>query len=107
MIRVTNQNQKRPGKGTYRLVKAFIRALEQVEGILLRIDTVTSGEVHEVKSLLYAVIEQLGTQSDRLVTVRQMLRELFVLVSECAGLKEHERRAGLMIVADLRSRLNR
>lgn len=64
-------------------------------------------EMHKVKSVLYAAIETLGIQSERLVTIQRMLREIFTIVALQGDSRSHEKAVGLQILRELEDRLSR
>ena len=73
---------------------------------LLQEDSVADDyeRIHDVKSILYATIEQAGMESERLVSAQGLLRELLALVALRADPIRHERQEALNILEELKSR---
>lgn len=86
-------------------IRVLKSALERARGLLdQKSDDIDYDEIHSVKSILYAAIEQVGMKADRLFSAQRMLRELFVIVTTRADLREHERAIGMQIIDELRER---
>ena len=61
-------------------------------------------ELHKIKSLLYAAVEQLGTKAEHLFSLQRMLRELFSIVNSACDLREYEKKVGFQILDELEQR---
>jgi len=79
----------------------FVRVLKDSRLLLMERTSVTYDQIHAVKSLLYAALEQTKTQTDRLAEVHALLRELFTLVMMSCELNDHERRKAFTILQEL------
>lgn len=61
-------------------------------------------QIHSVKSILYAAIEQMGMRGERIFTVQRMLRELLSIVASQYQSPGHDRDIGLQILTELKNR---
>jgi len=83
-------------------IDTVYKALEKTERLLSQNpERVHSDEIHSVKSVLYAAIEQVRMRVERLSTLQRMLRELFVIASADIELKSYEREAGKQIIDEI------
>jgi len=63
-------------------VDVFDKALVGVSSLLdQETENLNYDDVHTAKSVLYAAIERLGTQAERIIYSQRLLRELFSIVS--------------------------
>jgi hypothetical protein len=97
---------------TENVANGYRRCLAKVvdkAGRLLREEGVgyNYDQVHAVKSLLYATIEQAGMETDRMISAQELLRELLTLVALQADPVPRERQEALRILEELRSRSRR
>ncbi|MFH0986362.1 MAG: hypothetical protein V1882_12680 [Candidatus Omnitrophota bacterium] len=60
------------------------------------------GNVHAVKSILYAAIEQAGMETDRMISAQELLRELLMLVALQADPVCQERQEALTVLEKLK-----
>lgn len=82
------------------------RLIDQTRQLLLREnELIDHDEVHAVKSLLYAVLERLGTHTERIQETQKMLRELFSIIALSKDIREEERQNGLQILDSLHQTL--
>jgi hypothetical protein len=61
-----------------------------------------SEKMHAVKSVLYAAIERAGMETERLLSARELLRELLALVALQADPIPGERREAMRIIEELK-----
>jgi hypothetical protein len=59
-------------------------------------------KIHAVKSILYATIEQAGMETDRLISARELLRELLALVALQADPLRRERQEAFNVLEKLK-----
>ena len=85
-------------------VSALKKAIERSRALLEQVDNVDYDQVHALKSILYAAIEQAGTRVERLSNMQRMLRELFAIVNVRADMRLYEKEVGLQIVEELTTR---
>ena len=87
------------------LLRSPKRALQEAKALLERDSSeISPAEIHRLKSVLYAAIEETGTKAERLAGLQRMLRELFSLVFTIADIHDHERQVGLQIISELAER---
>jgi hypothetical protein len=82
------------------------KALMKTRGLLaMKTDCVSDKAVHEVKSILYAAIEESRREVEYMSHLNRSLRELFSLVSMSMAGRPHEKQLGLEIIDDLLKKL--
>ncbi len=84
--------------------RCLTKAIDRTQALLVRESGVPgSGEIHDVKSILYATIERAGMESERLLSAQELLRELLALVALRGDPVREEREEALRIVHQLKS----
>jgi len=73
----------------------------RTRGLLASENTLTEEELHQVKSLLYALLERLGMKAEEVSWARSKLLRLFAIVTSSYDLREDERSCGLRILDEL------
>ena len=83
--------------------RCLAKAMDRTHQLLREDDAARNyGEIHSVKSILYAAIEQAGMESERLISAQELLRELLTLVALQVDPVRHERREALQILEKLK-----
>lgn len=89
-------------KGGSGYQRCLVKAMDRTHQLLLETDAVRDSEkIHSAKSILYAAIEQAGIESERLISARELLRELLTLVALRADPIPHERHEAFKILERL------
>ncbi len=85
--------------------RCLLKAVGRLQDLLIQDEALTDdARIHAAKSLLYAAIEQMGTQMERMGTVQRMLRELLLITNSQYQSPGRDRELGLQILADIRSK---
>ena len=85
--------------------RCLLKAMNKTHQLLCTKDAAPDcGRIHSVKSILYAAIERAGMESERLISVQELLRELLALVALQADPIWHERQEALEILGELKAR---
>ena len=86
-------------------IKRLQHALKKTHELLSRNgDSISYDEIHAVKSLLYAVLEQVGVKAERLSSLQRLLRELFAVFMSVSDLKRFEKKAGIQILEEIKQK---
>jgi len=93
------EQRRRQGSGYMRCLS---KAVDSTHQLLRETDLAPDYErIHSVKSILYAAIEQTGMESERLISVQELLRELLTLVMLQGDPMNRERSEALRILESL------
>jgi len=85
-------------------VRCLEKALDRTHHLLVRDPAIPDpGEVHAVKSILYAAIERAWLESERLLGVQRMLRELLMLTTVRADPKPEDMEQARRLLERLQS----
>jgi len=85
--------------------RCLSKAMNRTHQLLREEDAAHDYEkIHAAKSILYAAIEQVGMETERLISAQELLRELLVLVALQADPVRRERREALRILEELKRR---
>ena len=84
-------------------IGALEKALSKSESLLEKKENLLNYDnIHSVKSVLYAAIEQVGIRIEKLGTLQRMLRELFVIVTANMDLSDYEREVADQMISEIR-----
>jgi hypothetical protein len=85
-------------------LRCLRKAVERTSQLLIReVQTLDHDKVHSVKSILYAAIERVGLESERLTGVQRMLRELLILTTVQAAPRLEDKEQAMRILERLSS----
>jgi hypothetical protein len=85
--------------------RCLLKAVSRVQNLLTQDETIVDdARIHAAKSLLYAAIEQMGTQMEKMGTIQRLLRELLLIANSQYESPGRDRELGLQILADIRSK---
>lgn len=83
-------------------VRCLEKAIDRTHRLLVRDPEVPDPEqVHAVKSILYAAIERAWLESERLLGVQRMLRELLMLTTVRADPKPEDKEQAIRLLSRL------
>ncbi|MFH1208309.1 MAG: hypothetical protein V1673_01970 [Candidatus Omnitrophota bacterium] len=100
------QEQTENEESGYR--RCLAKAMDRTQQLLRENDMSHDYEkIHDVKSILYATIEQAGMETDRLISSQELLRELLTLVALQADPLRRERQEALKVLEELQARHHR
>lgn len=84
--------------------RCLMKAMDKTHQLLRENDAAHDYEkIHAVKSILYVAIEQAGMETDRLISVQELLRELLTLVALQVDPVRRERQEALNVLGKLQS----
>jgi hypothetical protein len=83
-------------------LRCLSKAMDRTRQLLREEDAAPDyGQIHSVKSILYAAIERAGMESDRLISAQELLRELLTLVALQADPVRRERQEAVKVLEKL------
>jgi hypothetical protein len=86
-------------------LRCLLKAIDRLQYLLTQDEALADyDQIHSVKSILYAAIEQMGMRGERIFTVQRMLRELMVILSSQYQSPGHDKQVGLQILEELKAR---
>jgi len=84
--------------------RCLSKAIDRTQALLVHEPEVPEeGQIHAVKSILYAAIERAGMESERFLSAQELLRELLALIVLRGDPIAGEREEALRIVCELKS----
>lgn len=83
-----------------------MKAIDRTHRLLAREEAAQDyDQIHSAKSILYAAIEQMGMQGERIFTTQRMLRELLSIVTTQYQSSGSDKQVGLQILEELKDRV--
>lgn len=87
-------------------LRCLVKAVDRLQNLLSCDEALRDYEaIHSAKSILYAAIEQMGIQGERIFATQRMLRELLSIVTSQYQSPGQDRKVGLQILEELKNRL--
>lgn len=87
-------------------LRCLMKAIDRTHRLLAREEAVQDyDQIHSAKSILYAAIEQMGMQGERIFTTQRMLRELLSIVTTQYQSSGSDKQVGLQILEELKDRV--
>ncbi len=69
--------------------------------------TLNYDAIHSMKSFLYAIIEKLGRQGEKIFLIQRMLREIFIILNTQYDSSNYDREVGLQLIEEIKKRVQK